>query len=119
MPQVKPWYAQNSEFGQAYQEFYNAGINKSVFDDKTRELLQVALACVFRCPHCTESHIKKALAAGCTKQEVTEALLMAALEASGTQLAWLSEVFIKYLGKEEPEEETFKRASFSARPEGR
>ena len=98
MPQIKPWYTQNSEFGRAFYEFHEAGNTKSVFDDKTRELLQVALACVFRCPHCTESHIKKALTAGCTKQEVSEAILMAAMEASGTQLSWLKEVFIKYLG---------------------
>ena len=32
-----------------------------------------------------------------TKPEVTEALLIAALERAGTQLSWRKEVFMKYL----------------------
>ena len=97
--QKTPWYAIDSEFGRAFSDFHEAGNKKTVLDPKTRELLMAALACVFRCPHCTESHIKKALEVGATKQEVREALLMAALEGAGTQLAWRGEVFEKYLGE--------------------
>ena len=98
MVKEQPWYAQ-TEAGKAFQAFHETCNTKSVLGAKTRELLQVALACVFRCPHCTETHVKKALEAGCTKQEVTEALLIAAVEGAGTQLAWRKEVFIKYLSE--------------------
>lgn len=93
-----PWFVANSpEIGVHFGAFYEACKNKGVLDKKTKELLMAALACVFRCPHCTEEHIKGALEAGASKEEVTEALLIAAVEGAGTQLAWNKEVFLKYL----------------------
>jgi AhpD family alkylhydroperoxidase len=68
-----------------------------VLERKTKELLMLALACVLRCPHCTEEHIQGALDAGASKEEITEALLIAAVEGAGTQLAWNKDVFMKYL----------------------
>ncbi len=100
MPVVtqSPWFVRNSpEIGQAYEEFSQACQEKGVLDRKTKELLMTALACVFRCQHCTEEHIQRALDAGATKEEITEALLIAALEGAGTQLAWMRESYAKYL----------------------
>ena len=94
-----PWYVLKSpELGEPFQDFYDACKNKGVLDRKTKELLMLALASVFRCPHCTEGHIKSALEAGLSKEEITEALLIAAVEGAGTQLAWQKEIYIKYLG---------------------
>lgn len=94
----KPWFVENSpEIGAHFAEFYQASKEKGVLDKKTKELLMVALACVFRCPHCTEDHVKGALDAGASKEEITEALLIAAVEGAGTQLAWKKELFMKYL----------------------
>jgi AhpD family alkylhydroperoxidase len=93
-----PWFILNSpELGKHFHEFYKACGEEGVLDDKTKELLMVVLACVFRCPHCTEEHIKGALKVGVTKEEITEALLIAAVEGAGKQLAWNKETFIKYL----------------------
>ncbi len=93
-----PWYVSNSpEIGRPFHEFYQACLTKGVLDKKTKELLMASLASVFRCPHCTETHIKGAMEAGASKEEITEALLIAAVEGAGTQLAWQKEVFIKYL----------------------
>jgi len=94
-----PWYVLHSpEIGRTFQDFYEECNEKGVLDKKTKELLMLTLASVFRCPHCTEEHIKKALKAGVTKEEITEALLIAALEGAGTQLAWAKEIYIKCLG---------------------
>jgi AhpD family alkylhydroperoxidase len=96
---VTPWYVLNSpEIGQPFQNFHDAVDKGGVIDKKTRELLMLSLASAFRCPHCTESHIKAALEAGVTKEEITEALLITAVEGAGTQLNWAREIFIKYLG---------------------
>ena len=96
-----PWYVQQSpEIGKALQGFYQACNEKGVLDKKTRELLMAALACVFRCPHCTEEHIQRALEVGATKAEVTEAILIASVEGAGTQLYWAKEVYEKHLGAE-------------------
>lgn len=97
-PSKNPWYVNNSpELGKAFEEFYHSCLTKSVLDPITRELLMLALACTFRCPHCTETHIRAALEVGATKQQITEALLIAAVEGAGTQLAWNKEVYMKYL----------------------
>ena len=93
-----PWYELRSpELGGPFEDFSKACKEKGVLDRKTKELLMVALASVFRCPNCTEVHIKGALDVGASKEEVTEALLIAALEAAGAQLAWQKELYIKYL----------------------
>lgn len=95
-----PWFVLNSpELGKPFYDFYEACKKEGVLDKKTKELLMAALACTFRCPHCTEEHIKGALDAGASKEEVTEALLIAAVEGAGTQLAWNKDVFMKYLGR--------------------
>jgi len=96
---VTPWYVLNSpEIGQPFQDFYDACTKGGVLDKKTRELLMLSLASAFRCPHCTETHIKAALDAGASKEEITEALLITAVEAAGTQLNWAREIYLKYLG---------------------
>ena len=93
-----PWYVLHSpEIGETFQDFYKACSEKGVLDKKTKELLMLTLASVFRCLHCTEEHIKKALEAGVTKEEITEALLIAALEGAGTQLAWAKEMYLRCL----------------------
>ena len=98
---TKPWYMEHSkDVANAYMHFRNAIHEKSVIDEKTRELIQLALACVLRCPHCTEDHIIGALEAGASKQEITETLMLTAYEGAGTQLAWHKEIYNKYLGSE-------------------
>lgn len=94
----KPWYTKYSELGKAFHHFHLTSKEKCVLDKKTTELLKLALACVLRCPYCTENHIKGAMKAGASKQEVAEALLIAAVEGAGTQLYWVKEKYDEYLG---------------------
>ncbi|HON58747.1 MAG TPA: carboxymuconolactone decarboxylase family protein [Smithella sp.] len=92
-----PWYLRKSPLGNGYQHFSNVARQKTVLDAKTKELIRLAVALVFRCHHCTEHHLKDAFEAGATKAEVSEALLLASLQAAGTQLNWSKELFEKYL----------------------
>jgi AhpD family alkylhydroperoxidase len=99
---VTPWYVLSSpEIGGPFQDFYDACNTGGVLDKKTRELLMLSLASAFRCPHCTESHIKAALDAGVSREEITEALLITAVEGAGTQINWAREIYLKYLGNTE------------------
>jgi AhpD family alkylhydroperoxidase len=51
---------------------------------KYRELIALAVACTTQCPYCIEAHTKAAKAHGASRQEITEAsLLAAALRAGG------------------------------------
>ena len=87
--------------GRQFEESAAMSRRSGVLDRKTRELLMVALACVFRCPHCTETHVVKALEAGASKAEVSEALLIAGLddhdEPDPTGQGWTRTVFEKHL----------------------
>lgn len=98
MADNKPWYLGQSPLGAAYAHFSNAAKQKSVLDTKTKELIRLAVASVFRCRHCTEHHIQDALNAGASKQEVAEAILLSSLQAAGTQLNWHNEYFKESLG---------------------
>ena len=94
-----PWYVLNSpEIGRPFQDFCNACSKGGVLDRKTRELLMLSLASAFRCPHRTEAHIKADLEVGASREEITEALLITAVEGADTQLNWAKDIFIKYLG---------------------
>lgn len=97
MSDESPWYLKKSPLGNAYKHFSNVAKQKSVLDSKTKELIRLAIASVFRCNHCTENHIKYALNEGATKEEISEALLLASLQSAATQLNWNNELFDKYL----------------------
>ena len=93
MVDKKPWYLGTSPLGAAYAHFSNVAGQNTVLDAKTKELIRLAVASVFRCKHCTEHHVHDAMEAGATKQEVAEAILLSALQAAGTQLNWHKEFF--------------------------
>ncbi|MDD5457674.1 MAG: carboxymuconolactone decarboxylase family protein [Candidatus Margulisbacteria bacterium] len=95
----KPWYVKDSKIGDALENLKAVSNEDSALDTKTKELLKFAVASVFRCEHCTHSHLKKALAAGASRQEITETLLIVSTQAAATQMNWNKEVFEKYLGE--------------------
>jgi AhpD family alkylhydroperoxidase len=66
---------QSPEVDKKRQEPYQTRSEKDVLDKTTKELLMLALACVFRCPRCTEDHMKAALQVGASKAEVVEVVL--------------------------------------------
>jgi AhpD family alkylhydroperoxidase len=93
------WYLKQSpKLGAALQHLTLTCKEKTVLDAKTRELVQMAVASVSRCQHCTESHLKKAIEAGASKQEVAETLLIVAMQSARTQLSWHGEFFQEELG---------------------
>jgi AhpD family alkylhydroperoxidase len=98
MNNKSPWYLKHSPLGAAYQHFSHVASQQTVLDMKTKELIRLAVASVFRCKHCTEHHINDAIKAGATKEEVTEAILLSSLQAAGTQLNWHKEYFQENLG---------------------
>jgi AhpD family alkylhydroperoxidase len=93
MSNESPWYLKQSPLGAAYQHFSHVASQNTVLDMKTKELIRLAVASVFRCKHCTEHHIDNAIKAGATKAEVAEAILLSSLQAAGTQLNWHKDYF--------------------------
>lgn len=99
MPKDKAWYQNGSKIADALEELKTASDGKTALDTKTKELIKFVVASISRCDHCTTSHLKKALAAGATKEEITEALLIGSLQTAATQMNWDIDTFERYLGE--------------------
>jgi alkylhydroperoxidase/carboxymuconolactone decarboxylase family protein YurZ len=91
--------SKSSKLGRACSENTKTYAQLSELDKKTYELIKVVLGCVFRYPLATEKHVQNALNAGASKQEISEALILAGAECGTPQPCWQKELFNKYLEK--------------------
>ena len=63
---------------QIYLSFYKESyFHPSALDLKTKELIAIGCSLIAKCEGCTEGHIKKALEIGCTKEEISDAIVVA------------------------------------------
>lgn len=62
-------------YGQFYKETYFSENRR--LDTRTQELIAIACSVIAKCEGCLDGHIKKALKAGATKEEISEALVIA------------------------------------------
>ena len=72
-------------FRNIYKQFYKETYHTpTTLDLKTKELVAIGCSLVAKCEGCLEGHIKKALELGLTKQEISDALVIAVgIAASG------------------------------------
>ncbi len=65
-------------FRNIYKQFYKESyFAPTTLDLKTKELIAIGASLVAKCEGCLEGHIKKALELGLTKQEISDALVIA------------------------------------------
>ena len=62
-------------YGQFYKETYFS--ENRHLDTRTQELIAIGCSVIAKCEGCLDGHIKKALKAGATKEEISEALVIA------------------------------------------
>ena len=92
------WFDEKApDMAKGWWEFYNACEGESKLDKKSKAMVALAVAIHGRRPHCTSSRIKKAMAVGYSKEEISEAIMEVALVSAGTELFWAKEVYDKYL----------------------
>lgn len=61
-----------------YMGFYKESYFKpSALDLKTKELIAIGCSLIAKCEGCIQGHIKKALEVGATKQEISDAIVVA------------------------------------------
>lgn len=97
-----PWFVLNApEIGQAFVSFRRTCEHNGVLDRRTRELLMLVMACASRSTYNAEQHLQAAIEAGATKEEVTEALMIAAGEDAEAQLTWNHQIVAKVMGNGE------------------
>jgi AhpD family alkylhydroperoxidase len=65
-------------FRDIYMAFYRESyFTPTALDLKTKELIAIGCSLVAKCEGCLEGHIKKALEVGATKQEISDAIVIA------------------------------------------
>ncbi len=71
----------------AWRNFSQTVFKKGVLDEKTKQLIAVAVAHVTQCPYCIRSHAPQALRSGASKEEIMEAIWVAAEMRAGAAYA--------------------------------
>lgn len=74
----------------AYMQASGAGAKSGHLDEKTRQLISIAVAVTTRCDGCISVHAREAVAAGATQQEIAEALGVAMSMNMGAALVYSS-----------------------------
>jgi AhpD family alkylhydroperoxidase len=67
----------------AFEEFSRQVFAAGALDDKTKQLIAVAVAHVTQCPYCIQGHTRAALRKGASEQELMEAIWVAAEMRAG------------------------------------
>jgi AhpD family alkylhydroperoxidase len=71
----------------AFRAFNDAAFADSALPMKTKQLIAVAAAHVTQCPYCIRGHTRAALKAGATREEIMEAIWVAAEMRAGAAYA--------------------------------
>jgi len=67
-----------ARFRNIYLSFYKESyFTPTALDLKTKELIAIGCSAVAKCEGCLEGHIKKALEVGVTRQEISDAIVVA------------------------------------------
>jgi len=65
-------------FRNIYKNFYKETYyTTTTLDSKTKELIAIGCSLVAKCEGCTRGHIKKALQLGATREEISDAIVVA------------------------------------------
>lgn len=71
----------------AFRNFSKVVFQEGALDEKTKQLIAVAVAHVTQCPYCIKGHTKQAKQKGATNEELMEAIWVAAEMRAGGSYA--------------------------------
>lgn len=71
------------EIMDAWRNFSRTVFKAGALDEKTKQLIAIAVAHVTQCPYCIHSHTEQAVRKGCSKEEIMEAVWIAAEMRAG------------------------------------
>lgn len=75
------------EIMEAWSNFSKTVFKAGALDEKTKQLIAVAVAHVTQCPFCIHGHTEKAMGKGASKEEIMEAVWVASEMQSGAAYA--------------------------------
>lgn len=82
----------NKEIMQALGTLDNAAMSQKALDDKTRELIALAVAATTRCDGCISIHAQAAVKAGASREELLETLATAIALNAGAATVYSSRI---------------------------
>jgi|SRR5690606_1922288 len=71
----------------AWRNFSRTVFKEGALDEKTKQLIAVAVAHVTQCPYCIRGHTAQAMKKGASKEELMEAIWVAAEMRAGAATA--------------------------------
>lgn len=92
------------EVMKAFGEIAKAALEPKALDEKTKELIALAISVAIRCDDCIAFHTKAALQHGASREEVLESLGMAIYMGAGPSVMYAShalEAFSQFSDKSE------------------
>lgn len=89
------------ETHEAFEAFSRQVFAEGALDEKTKQLIAVAVAHVTQCPYCIDGHTKLAKRKGATSEEVMESIWVAAEMRAGGAYAH-SIIALHALGEDQP-----------------
>lgn len=75
------------EITEAFRNFSKLVFKEGALPEKTKQLIAVAVAHVTQCPYCIHGHTAQAMRKGASKQEIMEAIWVAAEMRAGGSYA--------------------------------
>jgi AhpD family alkylhydroperoxidase len=75
------------EITEAFRAFSRQVFAEGALDEKTKQLIAVAVAHVTQCPYCIKGHTRTAIRKGATPEEIMEAIWVAAEMRAGGSYA--------------------------------
>ena len=72
---------------EAWRNFSKTVFEAGALDEKTKQLIAVSVAHVTQCPYCIRAHSNQALRKGATKEQIMEAIWIAAEMRAGAAYA--------------------------------
>lgn len=82
----------NPETMRFFRKFMESTMKEQHLDTKTKELIALGMAITARCKYCIGLHVKSALKAGASKEEIMETATVAILMGGGPALTHVAEV---------------------------
>jgi AhpD family alkylhydroperoxidase len=76
---------------QAFSGLARAALEPGTLDTRTKELLAIAIAIATRCDGCIGFHVKAAVAAGATREEIVETIGLAIYMGAGPSMIYGAE----------------------------
>lgn len=84
-----------------WRKFSRSVFKAGALDEKTKQLIAVAVAHVTQCPYCIRSHTQTAMKKGATKEEMMEAVWIAAEMRAGAAYAHSAMVMDEWMAANE------------------